>query len=115
MQIQINTDKNIDFDAKLRELVESELTSELERFQERITRVEVHLSDANSEKKSADDDKQCVLEARLAGLEPIAVTHRAGSIEQAIDGAVGKLKKTISRDLERRGQTKGRISSAGEQ
>ena len=43
MQIQINTDKNIDGNSRLVNFYTSELEKELARFDDKITRIEVHL------------------------------------------------------------------------
>jgi hypothetical protein len=64
-------------------------------------KVEVHLSDENSHKKSGHNDKRCVLEARLEGLQPIAVTLQAATLDQAVDGAAEKLKNSLESALGR--------------
>ena len=76
MQIQVNTDNNITGREDVVRLVHSSVEGTVGRFSDRITRVEAHLSDTNSH-KSKGDDKRCLLEARLAGLQPIAVSHLA--------------------------------------
>lgn len=101
MLIQINTDRNIEGAGALAEQVESVVQDALERFSQHITRVEVHLSDENSDKKGASDDMRCLLEARLAGLRPISVSHRAATLEQAVNGAVGQLKRSLESTLGR--------------
>lgn len=101
MKIQINTDSNIAGREKLVALVRAVVEDALSRFSAQITRVEVHLSDENSHKKSGHDDKRCVLEARLEGLQPIAVTHQAATLDQAVDGAAEKLKKSLKSTLGR--------------
>ena len=100
MQIQINTDSNIEGNEKFAEQVKSVVESKLSHFSEQITRVEVHLSDENSH-KSGQDDKRCMLEARLKGRQPIAVTHQASTLDQAVDGAANMIKKAIESDLGR--------------
>jgi hypothetical protein len=80
MQVQLNTDRQITVDDELTHQVEAVVESVLGRFADRITRVEVHLSDENSHK--GGDDKRCMLEARLAGLEPMAVSHQAATLPQ---------------------------------
>ena len=65
-----------------------------------VTRVEVHLSDENG-KKGGSHDKRCMMEARLERHQPIAVTHEAETIHQAIDGAAGKLKSSLDHTLGR--------------
>jgi len=101
MNIQISTDKNITHNDLLTDHVESAVIGALGRFGERITRVEVRLSDQNSDKKESDDDMRCVIEARLGGLQPIVVSHQTATVEQAIDGAAEKLENAIERKLGR--------------
>lgn len=101
MQIQINTDRNIAGREKLVDHFKAVVEDALSRFSDRITRVEVHLSDENSHQKSGHDDKRCMLEARLEGLQPIAVTHQAATLDQAVDGAAQKLKNSIENTLGR--------------
>lgn len=113
MQIQVNTDNQIRGGEKLTGLVEGIVQGALDRFGSRVTRVEVHLSDQNSRQKSGDDDKQCVMEARLAGLQPITVSERGSTVEQAVDAAAGSMEKTLERTLGRLADTKGRVSAAG--
>lgn len=103
MQIQINTDRNIDGNEALAAHVRSETEHALSRFRDRITRVEVHLSDENSDKKGGKDGMRCVMEARLEGRQPIAVTHQATNLDQAVNGAVHKLTRLIE-------STTGRLS-----
>lgn len=103
MKIQINTDSNIAGNDQLRREVETLLRGALDRFSEKITRVEVHLSDENSDKKSGVDDMRCLLEARLAGLQPIAVSHEAATLQGAVDGAAEKLKRSLDSTLGRLG------------
>jgi ribosome-associated translation inhibitor RaiA len=104
MQIQINTDSNIEGDAELVQQIKAVVRNSLERFSEQITRVEIHLSDENSENKFGTDDKRCLLEARLAGLQPISVSDQAATLEQAVDGAVEKLKRSLDSTLGRLGK-----------
>lgn len=115
MQIQVNTDNHIASGEKLTRHVGAVVEGALGRFGDRITRVEVHLTDENSSSKSGDNDKRCVMEARLAGLQPITVSDQGATVEQALDGAADKLEKSLSRTLERLGDPKGRTSFGGDQ
>lgn len=94
MRIQVNTDNHIKGREDVVRLVHSCVEGAVGRFADRITRVEVHLSDTNGH-KSGDDDKRCVLEARLAGLQPLAVSHQATTIELAVTEAADKLQRAI--------------------
>src|SRR5688572_18361902 len=114
MQILLTTDNHITGSAQLTTFVESIVEGTLGRFGDRMTRVEVHLTDESSAAKSSDDDKRCVMEARLAGMQPIAVRHQGATLEQALEGAAEKLEKTIDRKLERQSDPKGRTSFSGD-
>jgi len=41
------------------------------------------------------------MEARVEGRQPIAVTHRAATVKQAMDGPADKLKQSIESTLGR--------------
>jgi ribosome-associated translation inhibitor RaiA len=101
MQIQINTDRNIEGRESLADQVRGVVESTLSRFSDHITRVEVHLSDENSDKKGGDDEMRCVMEARLKHRQPIAATHQAASLDQAVEGAADKLIRLIESTLGR--------------
>jgi ribosome-associated translation inhibitor RaiA len=100
MQIQVNTDDNIEGREKLTAYVRNVVENTLSQFNKRITRVEVHLSDQNGD-KSGRDNKRCMMEARLQGRQPTAVTHQAATMDQAVDGAADRLQRSIERELGR--------------
>jgi ribosome-associated translation inhibitor RaiA len=100
MHIQINTDSSIEGREELASQVKGVVEGALSRFSDRITRVEVHLSDQNSD-SSGQDDKRCMMEARLAGRQPTAVTHHAESLVDAVVGAADKLNRSLESTLER--------------
>lgn len=100
MQIQVNTDRNIEGHEALTGGVRDTIAGALNRFSAEITRVEVHLSDENSE-KGGSDDQRCLMEARLEGRQPIVVTHQAATLELAVEGASDKLSRKIDSILGR--------------
>ncbi len=95
MKLQFNTDKNIQGTEVLEAMVTEKLNHDLRHFADKITRIEVHLSDQNAE-KSGPDDIQCKLEARLEGRQPVLVTGSSASKEKAVDDAIDKLKATLT-------------------
>ena len=95
MKIQFNTDKNIEGHERLEKFFTAELEKELARFDDKVTRIEVHLGDENSDKGGVND-KRCVIEARPVKLKPIAVTAYADSIEKAFFQATEKMKKILN-------------------
>jgi ribosome-associated translation inhibitor RaiA len=108
MQVQLHTDNHIQGNSRLAYHVESLVQNALDRFGKRIMRVVVTLTDRNSSKKSGSHDKRCVMEARVAGLQPISVTSAEESVDLALDTAINKLEKTLGRTFDRLDQAKGR-------
>ena len=100
MKIQINPDHNIHGHESTIELIEATVESTLGHLAEHITRVEVHLSDENA-KKGGSTDKRCMMEACLEKHQPIAVTEEAATINEAVDGAAHKLKRSLEHTLSR--------------
>ena len=111
MQVQVHTDNHVNGSAGLTAHVESIVMGALDRFGNRVTRVEVHIGDENGH-KGGEHDKRCAMEARLSGLQPIAVTGQGTIVEAAISAAVDKLVRTIDRTLEKKYGAKGRTSTA---
>lgn len=99
MQVQVNTDNTIDCSARLVAHVETVVTDALHRFSAQLTRVEVHMCDERHAK--GGDDKRCMMEARIEGRRPLAVTHHAATLDLAIGGAADKLAASIARVLGR--------------
>lgn len=94
MNIQVNTDHNIEGSAELNSYIETNLTTCFERFTEAITRIEVHISDKNG-KKTVGADKHCLLEARVANHQPVVVSHNAETVYKAVDMASDKLLRAL--------------------
>jgi len=94
MTIQINTDKNLSVHEAFEAQLDNLFSEELSRFSEHITRLEVHLSDENGNKQGLND-KRCMIEARIEGRQPIAVTDRANDYERAVGGAIEKMKASL--------------------
>ena len=98
MQIQVHSDNHIDGSARLAEWVSASVASKVERYDDELTRVVVHLNDENAHKAGAND-KRCQIEARPKGQAPISVTHKAESLEFALDGAIEKLGHALDHQL----------------
>lgn len=115
MQIEVSTDRNIQGRQELAAKVESVINDRLGRFSDRLTRIEVHLSDENSKEKSGSSDMRCLLEARLAGCQPITVSDNGSTWSQALDAATKTLEKRLQRTLDRLNDATGQTSYAGDQ
>ena len=101
MTVQINTDNNVEGHARLKAYFEEELATSLARFEDKITRLEVHLADENSDKFGLND-KRCLIEARPINMQPVAVTNHAETTEKAFQGALDKIKKVLETTFEKK-------------
>jgi hypothetical protein len=106
MQIQLNTDDNVQGREELAVRVRADVENALSRFRDQLTRVEVHLGDENAG-KTGGADKRCTMEGRLAGQQPVAVTHNAATLAEAWNGAAQKLKNLLESRLGARKDHKG--------
>ncbi|MGK3201120.1 HPF/RaiA family ribosome-associated protein [Amycolatopsis sp. MEPSY49] len=104
MLIQIATDRAVHGDEALIRHFEAELAARLSRFSDHLTRLDAHLKE-----EPADDgmDRCCVLEARPAGRRTVAVSHHAGSVDEACRGAVHKLESVLESMYGRADHRKG--------
>ena len=109
MQIQVNTDDNVEGRDALIRHVEDTVRTTLGHFASQITRVEVHLGDENAAKYGGVD-KRCLMEARPARHQPVAVSHHAATLPKAYDGAARKLKALLDKTLGRLKDAKGAAS-----
>lgn len=100
MTIQFNTDNNITGSEALRAPLITLIKKKLWRFDDKMTRLEVHLRDEDSHKDGLND-KRCMLEARLEGIHPVAVTNYANTHKQAVTGAIEKLTTSLDTILGR--------------
>jgi ribosome-associated translation inhibitor RaiA len=100
MIVQINTDHNIEGGEGFNKTFSDIINEELSRYSNHLTRVEAHLTDEDGN-KDGQNDKRCVLETRIEGRQPIAVTCHANSHYEAVSGAIEKLKSTLETTLGR--------------
>ncbi|HWV08643.1 MAG TPA: HPF/RaiA family ribosome-associated protein [Pseudomonas sp.] len=108
MQVQVNSN-HIEGSARLQEWVGSVVSDQLDRFDEFPTRVEVHLSDENGD-KAGGDDKRCQIEARPKGHQSLSVTHKAASLDLAVDGAAEKMRHALDHLI---GKLESKATSTG--
>ena len=98
MLIQINGSEIPATDAIAAHINKS-VTHALAVFERQVTRVEVHLHDSNANK--GGEDKRVVVEARLAGFQPLAVEHTSKDMYDAITQAAHKLERAVKHKIER--------------
>jgi ribosome-associated translation inhibitor RaiA len=112
MQVHVITDNHIHATDNHREEIAQGLRGAFERFAQQITRIDVHLADVNGP-KGGSNDIRCLVEVRVAHREPVATSHQAASIDEAVDGATDKAFRVIETTLERLHDLKGPQTSAG--
>ncbi len=95
MHIQFNTDNHVEGYQRLQEYWSGEIANSLSRFEDKVTGLYVFLGDENSDKDTTGD-KRCSMEARIAGLNPVAVVNHGDTIEAAVKGATDKMKKVLT-------------------
>ncbi|MFT6333512.1 MAG: hypothetical protein ACI86M_000656 [Saprospiraceae bacterium] len=100
MIIQINTDKTINGDHKMREYFTSQIKTSLARHASHISRIEIHVKDENGTKDGIGD-VSCMLEARINGRQPIVTTSQADTMELALAGSIGKVEAALASILGR--------------
>ncbi len=110
MQINLHAGPHTDGSAPMAEHLQGVLHAALDRFGERVMRVDAHLADGNGASKPGHADIHCTLHAHVVGLETVVVKDEAANAHQAIDGAVRKLKRAVGATLGKhdpRGQRAG--------
>ena len=91
MKVQVNTSNDIDNKDALERWASDYLAEHLGRFEQDLTSIEVQLSDENHSVRSGGVDKRCMMEARVNGRAPVAVTNYAPNQDLAFRGASEKL------------------------
>ena len=98
MKVLLNTDRLVPGGEAIAAQVRTDVEVALSHFSDRISRVEVHLSDENGS-KGGGEDMRCMMEARLEGRGPFAVTSHAATMDQAVHHAADKLSRLIEHTL----------------
>ncbi|WP_305098441.1 HPF/RaiA family ribosome-associated protein [Croceibacterium aestuarii] len=90
MDIHFNTDSSVMGTEDVASRIAAQVRGSLARFAQRLTNVEVYVVDVNGAKGGADD-KQCKIEARPRGEEPVVVTAEASDVDSAARKAGAKM------------------------
>lgn len=98
MQVQFNSDSSVMGTENVAERIEAMLHDKFARFEDRLTRLEVHVSDENA-RKGGGDDKTCMIEARPRGGKPIGVTEHAAKVDDAARKAANTMVQRLERVL----------------
>ncbi len=106
MFIQINTDNQVASDAERDSRLEDQVRQRLARFEDRITDVEIHVADVDG--SQGNGDLRCTLEARMNGVQPVAVAEEGPSVDRAVIGAAKKVVRALDHQLGKLDERRGR-------
>ena len=98
MFINIHVDNQIESDSERNDRLEEQIRQRLARFEERITDVEVHVSDVNGPKGGAGDLRSSI-EVRVNGIQPVAVVEHGADVDRAVIGAAKKAVRALDSQL----------------
>jgi len=82
--------------------IRDEIETDIGRFADRVTRIEVHVGDMNSHKKGPDD-KRCMMEARPAGSKPVVAEAVGEDLYAVISETGQKLEKVLEKHFAKSG------------
>jgi hypothetical protein len=115
MQVLVNSDHHIPGGEDLTLRVQGVVAGRLDRFAGCISRLEVYLEDLQSGapgvragplgERDTRRTLRCLMEARVAGMEPIVVSHEAPTLTEAIHVAADKLERALERAFGKLGET----------
>ena len=95
MKVQVNTSNDVENKDSLDRWAGEYLNEHLARYEQDITSIEVQLTDENHAVKGGGVDKRCMMEARVNGRAPIAVTNYGPDQNLAFRGAADKLQHAL--------------------
>lgn len=94
MEIQIRHDETIPGNENLADRVRTWTERALERFDNVLTVVNIHLADENGPKRGGNEYR-CSIEAHAKGMRPLGVTHRDTTFELAVQMAADKMARLL--------------------
>lgn len=100
MFINIHVDNQIESDADRNARLEEQIRQRMARFEDRITDVEVFVSDANGA-KGGNGDLRSSMEIRVNGIQPVAVVEHGSDVDRAVIGAAKKAVRALDHQLGR--------------
>ena len=104
MDIQINTDSNVEGGEKFLTYVSGVVQQAFSRFSDQLSHVDIHFSDQNNSKEGFMD-KRCLMEVRIKGRKSAVVTNDADSVDEALNGATEKMQHSLEHTLVRTNKT----------
>jgi len=98
MQVQFNSDHSVMGTQDVAARIEAVVREKLARFEERLTRLEIHIHNDHRH-THGHDDKTCTIEARPRNGKPIGVTEHSSTVDDAARKAAVTLAQRLQRVL----------------
>jgi len=95
MHVEINY-RDLAKSDQLNQHINESIEQHLHKYDDRLTRIEVHIGDTNGH-KPGENDKRCMMEARPAGLSPVVAEAFSGDIYSAVRDAATRLDRVLER------------------
>ena len=108
MQIQVHF-SDIQNSWAINNHIHQHLAQAIKTGLDQITRIDVHLHDDSGPNKSGTNDKRCLIEARLAGMQPLMIEQRGNDMYAVINQATRKLQQTLQKAKSRRRDAKQQL------
>jgi hypothetical protein len=102
MKILVNSDSSIPMDARLAKYIVGEASELLDRFSDRLTRVEIHISDIDRG-KTGKVDKRCLVEVRPTRMKPLVASAQTKDVETSVNQAMRKIVRGLNTTLGKQG------------
>ena len=102
MKILVNSDSSIAMDARLAKHIVGEASELLDRFSDRLTRVEIHVSDIDRG-KTGKVDKRCLVEVRPTRMKALVASAQTKDVETSVNQAMRKMVRVLNTSLGKQG------------
>lgn len=106
MQVQFNSDNQVEGDTDMAARVEEIARARVSRIEQHLTRMEIHVGDVDGPRNGVEG-KRCAIEVRPAGMSPISATDHAANVESAVAGAADRILAAYDRQVGKRTSRKG--------
>ncbi len=94
MEVYLHTDHNITGHEALTTRVVRGVKAGLADLEDRVTRVDVHLSD-ESARRHTGNDLRCLLDAKLVGQAHVTATDDAATVDEALSHSIHRLRRLL--------------------
>ncbi|MEC5398220.1 hypothetical protein [Uliginosibacterium sp. H1] len=111
MRIEVSIDTNAADRTSVMAALAAEVENGLRHHRTRLTSAQLHVRDTNGPR--AGVDHRCTLEVRPAGLDAVAVSHEAATVNEVVRGVLSKMNARLGTLFGRQDARQPRVSASG--